>query len=328
MFPPRFCINRTSLEQMAKRKSDFVANYSSLANTIMLSTTVATHSANNIASAKNTEPFIRPKQRKASLNRTGKLTAPGMDSLKESLHAEGVLKDSAALITNARRSGTNAHYESAWRKWHSWYSHRQVDPIKCSVNKILQFLTEYFNMGYEHSTIAGFRSAISAYHDSINGIPIGKEPRISVLLAGVYNIRPRQPRYTFIWDVKKVIDFLATLNSPRELNSKDLTLKLTMLLALTSATKASEIGFLDIRYLIKYSSGYTFHFGKNTKTSNRSKSRDPVKLYIFKENQSLCVCRCIDLYLERTKEIRGQNSQLLLSFVKPSGPVSTPTISR
>ena len=103
-------------------------------------------------------------------------------------------------------------------KLHSWCSQRQVDLIKCSVNRILRFLTKCFNMGYEHSTIAGFRSAISAYHDPINGIPIGKELRISALLAGVYNIRPPQPRYTFIWDVKKVIDFLTTLNSPRELS--------------------------------------------------------------------------------------------------------------
>ena len=77
-----------------------------------------------------------------------------------------------------------------------------------------------------------------------------------------------------------------------------------------------------------HSSGYTFHFGKNTKTSKRFKPRDPIKFHIFKENQSLYVCQCIDLYLARTKEIRGQNSQLLLSFVKPNGPVSTPTISR
>ena len=101
-------------------------------------------------------------------------------------------------------------------------------------------------MAYEHSTIAGFRPVISVYHDPINGIPIGKESRISALLAGVYNIRPPQPRYPFIWDVKKVIDFLATLNSPRELSLKDLTPKLTMLLALTSAVRASEIGFFEL----------------------------------------------------------------------------------
>ena len=43
--------------------------------------------------------------------------------------------------------------------------------------------------------------------------------------------------------MKKVTDFLATLNSTRELYLKDPTLKLTMLLALTSAARASEIGF-------------------------------------------------------------------------------------
>ena len=53
-------------------------------------------------------------------------------------------------------------------------------------------------MGYEHSSISGFRSEISAYHDPINGIPIGKESQISALLAGVNNVRPPQPRYTFI----------------------------------------------------------------------------------------------------------------------------------
>ena len=104
--------------------------------------------------------------------------------------------------------------------------------------------------------------------------------------------------------------------------------KLTILLSLTSAARASEIGSLDIRYLIKHSSGYTFHFGKNAKKSKGSKPEDPIKFHIFKENQSQCVCQCNNLYLKRAKEIRGQNPQHLLSFVKRHGPVSTPTISR
>ena len=145
------------------------------------------------------------------------------------------------------------------------------------MNKILQFLTKCFNMGYERSSVAGFRSAISAYHDPINGIPIGN----FCSFGNVYNIRAPQPRYTFIWDVKKVIDILATLNSPGELKVKDLTLKSTMLVALTLAVRASEIGVLDIRYLIKHSSGYTFHFRKNTQTSKRFKPRDLVKFHIF-----------------------------------------------
>ena len=176
-----YCTNRSSLQQSGKRESDFIANYPSLANIITVSTT-ATQLTVQI-------PLLLPKTQNLLLGPT-----PGMGSLSERLHAEGVSKDSAAHIANARRSGTNAHYKSVCRKWHSWCYQRQIDPIKCSVNKVLQFLTECYNMGYEHSTIAGVRSAISAYHDPINGIPIGKESRISALLAGVFNIRPPQPR--------------------------------------------------------------------------------------------------------------------------------------
>ena len=59
-------------------------------------------------------------------------------------------------------SGTNAHYESAQCKWQSWRSQNQVDLINCSVNKLLQFLPECFNMGFDYSAIEGFRLAISA----------------------------------------------------------------------------------------------------------------------------------------------------------------------
>ena len=111
----------------------------------MASTTITTDSANTITSTKKAKHFIRGKQRKASLDRAGKLATPCLDSLREKLHAEGVLGDSAALITNPRGSGRNAYYKSAWRKWHSWCSQRQVDLIKCSVNKTLLFLTECLN---------------------------------------------------------------------------------------------------------------------------------------------------------------------------------------
>ena len=59
--PPPLCANRSSLEQSTKGESDFVANYRSLANTIMIFTTVTTHSANTITSTKNSERFIKSK---------------------------------------------------------------------------------------------------------------------------------------------------------------------------------------------------------------------------------------------------------------------------
>ena len=99
-----FCTNRSSLQQSAKRENDFAANYPSMANTIMVSTTITAH----IASTKNSEALFRSKHRQAFLDKAGKLTTPGMECFRERLHAGGVSEDSAALITNARRSGTNA----------------------------------------------------------------------------------------------------------------------------------------------------------------------------------------------------------------------------
>ena len=73
-----------------------------------------------------------------------------------------------------------------------------------------------------------------------------------------------QPRYCFIWDVEKVLGVLNSLDSER-IELKMLTYKVTMLLALTGSSRAHEICYLVIRYLIKHSSGYTFHFNKLTK---------------------------------------------------------------
>ena len=87
--------------------------------------------------------------------------------------------------------------------------------------------------------------------------------------------------------------------------------------------RASEIVFLDIGYLITHSFGYFFYFEKNTKTSKWSKPRDPINFIFFTENQSLYVCQCIALYIERTKEKGRKNSQLLLSFIRVRVPVPT-----
>ena len=103
---------------------------------------------------------------------------------------------------------------------------------------ILDFLTDCFHGGCQYNTIAGLRSAISAHHDPIEDITTGSNPRVSALLSGIYNNRSPQPKYTLIRDVKRVTEFLTTLPYYSDISLNDLTLKLTMLLALTSAARA------------------------------------------------------------------------------------------
>ena len=63
----------------------------------------------------------------------------------------------------------------------------ELNPIRCPMNDVVQFSTEYFQEGFKYNTIAGFSSTISAYHDPIKGISVGKRPRVTDHLIDIFN---------------------------------------------------------------------------------------------------------------------------------------------
>ena len=86
-----------------------------------------------------------------------------------------------------------------------WSAERKIGPFCSNINQILGFLTQRFQNGLQYRTINNYRSVISAFHDPIQGKPLGEHPRICSLVAGVFN---RRPRYCFNWNVQTVIDFI------------------------------------------------------------------------------------------------------------------------
>ena len=83
------------------------------------------------------------------------------------LSSEGISERASNLISSTRKDGTRSNYESAWRKFDSWCSGKQVDPNSCGVPIILDYLAELFDRGYGYNYIASHRSAISAYHELV-----------------------------------------------------------------------------------------------------------------------------------------------------------------
>jgi len=149
-------------------------------------------------------------------------------------------------------------------------------------------LAELFDKGLEYNTITGYRLALSAYHEPIEGVAVGRHHKVSALLAGIHNKRFPRPKYLFIWDVEKVISYLTKLGIS-DLSDRLLTLKLTMLLALTSAARAHEICFMDVRYLVKHS-----------RLSNSS---------VFQVTKVCTFATKIDIYLGRTNSCRDQENR-------------------
>jgi site-specific recombinase XerD len=220
-------------------------------------------------------------------------------------------------------------YNSAWRKWASWCGEKEVDPFQAPVELVVDYLTGMFQAQYAYSTINGARSAISALHVPIEGTPVGQHGLVKRLMAGVFNERTPMPRYADTWDVNVVLDYIKQLGTNRDLSDKNLAHKLAMLLALTTANRASEIQGLDLEFMSDEEECITFTINKLTKTRRVGGKPQKVTVHQFQEDPSLDVVECIRAYIRRTHSWRLTTRQhrLLLGIVAPHNPVCTSTIS-
>ena len=167
---------------------------------------------------------------------------------------------------------------------------------------------------------------ISAYHNLVEGKPVGQHISVCNLMTGAFNKNPPKPKYTFIWDVQKVLKYIKTLHTNTELSDRTLLLNLTSLLFLTSAGRCHEICNLDIRYMVKTFSSYKFHFSKLTKSWKKGKAPPCLELRAYPQDKDSCVMTCLDVYLKRFSSWskKGQ-TQLLLSHLKPHKEIQKST---
>ena len=94
-----------------------------------------------------------------------------MDGLRARLQKKGVSREASNLII-----------KSAWVKWDGWSAEKKIDPFCGNINKMLEFLSQLFQNGLQYRTINNYRSAISAFHEHIQGKPVGNSPEFALLL--------------------------------------------------------------------------------------------------------------------------------------------------
>ena len=161
-----------------------------------------------------------------------------LESIRRHHASVGVSEQAAELLAATA-------YQSGWQRWYSWCNSRETDPIHCGVQPFLDFLTDLFQAGLQYCSIDVIRSSISTTHVPLEGAPIGQHPLVTQLLRGVYNSRPPMPRYTWTWDVDLVVRHLRGLGNNTDLSLKRLSGKLVLLMALTLASRTSELQALD-----------------------------------------------------------------------------------
>ncbi|CAN7982324.1 unnamed protein product, partial [Ixodes hexagonus] len=131
---------------------------------------------------------------------------------------------------------------------------------------------------------------------------LGQHPAVSRLLKGIFNTNPPQPRYSVTWRVDTVTTFLSSLGPNDDLSLRQLTYKLVMLLALTSAGRAADLCMLSTSSIRKLPSGW-------------------------ETDSLLCPVQALECYLTRTASLRNSATAVLLTTQKPFHPASRDTVA-
>lgn len=308
------------------RGGDSIGGRSNMANTKLVSNvSTVSYSATHTASSERLGSHTATLRPITSVN---PVTAPsGVETLRQRFVAKGLSEDVAKVMLASCRDSTHKQYESSWKAWASWCDKKSIDPISAPVNMILEFLVECEAKGLAYRSLGVYRSAISHYHEPVVGRPVGEYPEISRLMKGFFNRNPPRPKYTITWEVEPVLVFLRDMAPWSELSLKLMTIKLVLILALVSAGRVSSLVHIDISKLSVSKSVLRFAPSQLLKQTRPNYPLKCVEIEAFQDSR-LCPVKAVSAYLAKTKQCRGTESQLLISYVKPFKRVVSSTVSR
>ena len=330
LMPFHLLPNRTSVKKGPEASCTIDSNRSNLDITTMVSSSATNGHTGPVDTSDISQPSNESMGRNSPLTNKRYSKTGGVAYLRKGLTTKGISDTAVALITQARSKGTRLNYETSWRKLSGWCNKRKIDPFSCPLNDILDYLGSLFDEKCEYRTINNHRSAISAFHELIDGVTAGKHPLVKSLMKGVSKERQPLPKYCFIWDVEMVINKICSMPTNTDMSIKLLSFKTVTLLGLTAINRSSEMVALNTKLMCNSKTCYKFAFGITVKHSKQGKPVPIIEFFAFNENDLLCPVKCLDAYIQKTSSWRIENdtNQLFLSYMKPHKSVLKCTITR
>ena len=233
-------------------------------------------------------------------------------------------------MTAAWREGTHKQYASYIKQWKTFFLDKKENDLETKVEVVIEFLSYLFhdkNLGF--SALNTARSALSSYLILGDGTQtIGTHPLISKFMKGVFNTRPSVPRYTEIWDVKIVLTYLRRLSPANSLTLKQLTFKLVVLMALTSAQRVQTLQKLRLDNARIRENCAVFYVNEPIKQSRPGSTGTKLNFPAYPPDRRLCTVKYIKRYIELTSSLRASEQAFFISYKKPHHRVTTQTLLR
>ena len=211
-------------------------------------------------------------------------------------------------------------------------SERKIDLIQLSVGARVDFLAMLYEKGLSYSSINTARCALSAIldPDGASRTTFGQHPDIKRFMKGTFQCRPPLPRNNKTCDVNIVLQHIISMDDSNNLPVKEVTMKLAMLVTLTTAQRRQSLHLMDTEGMVAEKEAYTFLMDTNIKQSRPTKSPSEriIRLKVYPTDKKLCVVDTCSVYLRKTRPIRGNESSLFLTSQKPHKKASRDTIRR
>ncbi len=176
------------------------------------------------------------------------MEAVGVAPERAQLIASGLSTEVVETILQSRAPSMRRLYTPKWRLFTSWCGDRQLDPVNCPVGTVLEFLQARLSAGLTHSTLKVYVVAVSAYHTSLGGQSVGRNPLVTRFLHGALRLRPPVRSRISPWDLAVVLDALCRppFEPIEEISNRHLTLKTVFLLAVSSLKRVGDLQALSV----------------------------------------------------------------------------------
>ncbi|CAG8458247.1 17478_t:CDS:2 [Racocetra persica] len=161
--------------------------------------------------------------------------------LKESLNNEDISQKAIKLVKKTTQKFSNSTVGLALKRYTIWYKEASVDLIQYSITNISNFLVKMSDEGLLYNTIALYHSAISEVYDLIDSLRVGYHPSIAKIILSIYKNNSSPPPPEDAINIILVLEYITLLDTNKEMLMINLLRKTAFLLAITSATRHSNL---------------------------------------------------------------------------------------
>lgn len=205
--------------------------------------------------------------------------------------------DDLEFLSNHLASETASGYGYVFRKFRIFCEQLLADPLTCPPSVIVKYLRYMSESGAEYSTVNFHRSAISKFHVSVDGSPVGEHPLVSQAVRAVFRLKPPLPKYQATFDIVPVLNYVRSLPTD-SISLKQLSFKALFLTVYSSISRVSSMARIGPS-LKEHRDCVVLHLVSLEKQARAGHVRGYLRIPTFTEDPELCPVRALSAYYKK-----------------------------